>query len=899
MWPFPMRTHSDPPARRARQRGFGLVLTIAVGAAVLAAGAAAFSVMRTEVQASNAELASTRAYAHMMAGLAHAAAALNANQATAESQLKAAMAGSAASLGSLALKPFNASSPDLSGKVAFDDGDYSVYVADDPADRDGDVTLDSNKRFVLRVVGRHRGSESAGEFEVNLPFLANLPGAFVGCFAGNTSGVKWVSEQGPLAGLARFRIDGYTTLPSNKGQHAIVLNRDFQRMNGLAQCIDGTDSPPCPTNRNPRLFYPPSTTADQDPRRFASAGVGGVGTAHPYDQVLIGYRGGPTATDNYEAQWAAQKDDEARKGIYACDNHATDTTSPPHKDAAYNCSMGAALNGAPNWADNNANHSGLSWNVIQSVVRHCRGNGRYGIGSHYLQVRCDTGYKYLENVAACLILPPELRTYVQKNATLGGTPPAAWGPDGVVGGTDNYREDDGAPNTAVGTNLAGCLSGTTTCNQEGDFRLDFGECNDACVIGTWTGSDSNTYPLSACINLDSAGQHTYGFASGTNNSATCSPPATGSAHDDHVTASGHTTGWCVYNEVGSNNFLMRLDLTDQGPLGTCDTNCLQRVAEQTTGGGCTVPTNAGMPAPGDVDANERCVADGLTPGTGYSNPRNLVQFSGWTGRKNWDSNGDGTDDARSFALFSKPATWLQHPNHRLNWLPSNSTNVWTGSSFADYCDPTSGAQTEMVNLLDSLSTSAATVFDDGTNTNGAVTSGTTRYVGLSAGKSKDGADHTADCHFTDTVDEYGRADPWMDPTQCKPYVVQTASGLNINAGGKICGCGLLLVKGSGGSGSIALSGQLLWYGLIVVYSSAANLTLNHNSSGTSPYPSSFYLEGGFLGVGSGTSTNLNMSTKLNSLTAGMSNHIRYNPVAISEALSKTQTSSRKSFRVLY
>jgi hypothetical protein len=410
-----------------------------------------------------------------------------------------------------------------------------------------------------------------------------------------------------------------------------------------------------------------------------------------------------------EAEWAGQRDDQARKGFYACDNHSA---GAPRNESVNVCLVGKPTDGGttePDWTDSAVNHSGRAWGFLQSVMRQCTGSGdsiNRRDGSPWWHpttnangIRCANGFEWLENIAACLIVPRAAARIAAR-------------------GTNSLRDDNPATGTPTpaefsdgnaDNNFAGCHPGCLlAANLDGDGAAPDPQGDDS----TTAQPDDDDRPFrSVCLNLDSTRLAYYGpgmlttrleATSGTPSTSFWATPvngdgdaATGAAGAES-NAAGAAQLWTEYNattgvsadvadrtkgavfmgadgirrvggaivERGNIHLITRFDMGDRGPLGTCEQNCLaygfgkDRTYGAHRNGTVTHGTPV-LPSPVDNTGSSNVTLGTLSKAATSTDsncvaevPQNVSAGTPVVQACNWDSNYDGKLDRYSYALNS-------------------------------------------------------------------------------------------------------------------------------------------------------------------------------------------------------------------------------------------------------
>lgn len=588
-------------------------------------------------------------------------------------------------------------------------------------------------------------------------------------------------------------------------------------------------------------------------------------------------------------EWRGQSDPNSDSGFYGCSNVAATTNNA----AVESCVKGTQGNVAPDWTANSVNDSGRAWNIVASVMRHCTGSGSSidpTTGSPWHDalnnpngVRCENGWEWLENVAACLVVP---RNVAANNGTRAER--------------DAFEDPDLGGTTFSGkrNNFAGCHPGCLYASDELD--------SDTTIY-----DDLEDTPFrSVCINLDAENVTTYGPG------AVTGFGAVGSALDETSPPPSplnpYGAGWRAYvqgpsgpgaanatlppasptdtprfktapvgtfnavpptiraggfvSEPGNAHLITRLDLSDRGPLGTCEQNCIAYGwgKDRTYGAHRTDLTASPGVAGSSTDRN--CSAKVPTEGS-------TLSFA--TEPCNYDYDSDGFFDRRSMALISSYREECADPHSGLAWGPAvnisssndaiqagcrNRLPNWdddqTGLRMIPFCENGNDADLlEAVAQLESVATIVSTSAFN--NTGGTLNDGNGWWgqarchmgsTSFSPAPTPAVHPHTgaiAGLPAADT-DRFGRPDYWMEDECKKPVVIRLGTNANINMG-KVCGCGILIFE----ENSLDFNGDahFLWRGLVIwnFKSSGGTKDIQIRANGNT----TFYVEGSMLMTGSG------------------------------------------------
>ncbi|MDP2339878.1 MAG: hypothetical protein Q8O67_02885 [Deltaproteobacteria bacterium] len=627
---------------------------------------------------------------------------------------------------------------------------------------------------------------------------------------------------------------------------------------------------------------------------------------------IIAYEVHPTAQTNanggflIEPDWAGDKDAEAKRGFYACDSNASDGDTvcpgtppvcPPGVsdggDGHIECLVGKSDGTEASWTDGDVQAAGRAWGFIQSTLRQCTGSGDsidVVTGSPWFHktnnpngVRCANGFQWLENVAACLIVPPN----AARSAALSSNNPR-----------DAFSS--ASPASSDANNFKGCHPGCLIAT-------------DVDLSGAITNEDR---PFrSACINLAS-GLSTYGPGA---------LPAKGAGRFDATYREGGvgtTQRWQKYNqdrttnvtllaeiidgttpakffpagatstqllggavaERGNGSLITRLDMTDRGPLGSCEQNCLaygwgrdqtwgahrngESVVFSTAAASSTVVIGTSTAA---TTSDRNCSA--LVPD--FSGTGTAPSFVSET--CNMDADLDGLMDRRSYALSSSYREECADPHDGMAWGPafnisSGNTNL-TGTGCSNRM-PGMSADTAPTRLLPFCEDGNDTDLQEGValleNLAVVVNSGEFNKTGLDNGAGWFGG---ARCHMgedmgsfaanngfpavpdfnhshagaiaslnSNDLDRLGKPDYWMEDECPAPVVLRMDSNAEVNVK-KVCGCGVLIITEN--SLRFSSGSHFLWRGVVIWNMKTAGKELQIRGSGDS----SFIVEGAMLMTG--------------------------------------------------
>jgi hypothetical protein len=632
-----------------------------------------------------------------------------------------------------------------------------------------------------------------------------------------------------------------------------------------------------------------------DGATFTSSALTTAIAAQARGLPLLSFKSGPAAALGGtvpaallgQNEWLNKNDSSADMGFYACRSNDGTLTGVVEE-----CIKGTKSTTAPNWSAGSGpvNQSGRAWNLISDVVRQCSGSGRsinkvngtpwYDVTNNPNGIRCARGFEWLENVAACLIVPASVKTAMFTTSST---------------------------TTGVGYNA---LRPSQDVSGAAGYANDFDGCHPGCLIATDVNADgaidAKDHPFrSSCINLDPSTTTTYGPGA-TEDTADASFAAIGSsswtAGTEKISgrtiayAAASSTGpsaWQVFNraapavavgqfksvdattgvvitpglkggfvrEPGNPAYIERLDMSDRGPLGTCEQNCLAYGygRDRTYGAHRTdIAAPAGVIA---TDADRMCIAKvPLHAATGFTNEL-----------CNLDYNLDGFLDRKSYALFSSYREECASPNAGLPYAPAVDISSDNDSLLGDGC------MNRLPNHLSSIPPTYLTNFCDGDNdatflqavndlTSVARTVTSAQLLNGNGGALavNDGWFGSAKCHvgtaytisglahthtgtaaslnITD-LDRLQHQDFWIEDSCPNPVVIRVSANKDLLAS-QTCGCGILIIENAGLT--LAKDSFFMWRGLVIWnlkdrVSRSINLT---NSKGTT-----FYVDGALVVTG--------------------------------------------------
>jgi hypothetical protein len=602
----------------------------------------------------------------------------------------------------------------------------------------------------------------------------------------------------------------------------------------------------------------------------------GLGATRPRGLPLIAFFSAPSSSSTTVAQggllgqsaWATAGDVDARQGFYACYNAGGSDASL--NDATNVCLVGAtAATATPDWRATAVHRSGRAWGFVQAVLRQCTGSGNainpvdgtpwWHPVDNGNGVRCANGFEWLENLAACLIVPREA-------ARVAGR------------GTNALRDDNPA------------ASGTREFDDGSDDN-NFSGCHPACLIATDVDgdgdSDDDDRPFrSVCINLDAQRVATYGpgmldtrlmAVPGDRASSVfrtipeAAANATAHRWTDHnlargvpdvadvtdtkasrfVGRDGVVRIGGVVQERGNPALITRLDMSDRGPLGTCEQNCLAHGfgQDRTYGEHRNGTTSHGTSAPRDATTADVALGASSRAGTAADPhcvaavPQHVASGTPVLQHCNWDHDQDGFLDRVSFALHSAyreecaarkdglawaPAFDIS-PNNEALLAPGGCSNDLPGRqvdsepvALTPFCD--GQVDTDLRADVERIVAAAQTITPSSLNRTGNLTDGNGWWGGarchMGQGITFGGvrhdqltphSGHLAGLDPADT-DRLGRPDYWIEDTCPRPVVVRVASSANLTIG-QVCGCGILILPSQ--TLTLGSNAHLLWRGLVL------------------------------------------------------------------------------------
>ncbi|MDP2346054.1 MAG: hypothetical protein Q8O67_34270 [Deltaproteobacteria bacterium] len=623
-----------------------------------------------------------------------------------------------------------------------------------------------------------------------------------------------------------------------------------------------------------------------------------------------------------DVNWAPKaKDDEARKGFYACDNHSGENSSLNH--AVDVCTKGTtsgagtalpvAAGTAPNWTASGLNHSGRAFGFVSSIMRQCTGSGDsinpltgdpwFDVTNNPNGVQCANAFRWLENLGACLVMPVSTRATTSR-------------------GTNANRP--------AGNGLSD----------------DFKGCHPGCLIAVDADGDgASDHPYrSACINLDPNTVTTYGPGV---HAASAAPVVTADPTNPYTTDNDGDTvlDWQQWNnahgsvtpatrdfadaignrrvqggfvaERGNPSLITRMDMTDRGPLGTCQQNCIG----YGFGRDSTYGAHRGdIASPGGVIGTtakpEACTA---------AVPKDPSGFT--TVHCNLDYDLDGRLDRKTYAISSSYREECADPHDGIAWAPafnistdnSNITGAGCPNTLPNFTGSTPPPLSAFCNQgqLAGIQQSVAQISAGAATLGSSVTVGAVGEVGglLKKGGLIDGANWFggARCHMGGAIATYvGKPDPGLHPhtgalaglpntdvdvhghndfwieEECdeqKVIIVDSAITLQTTLNvGQVCGCGVLIVRDT--VLKFAADSHLLWRGLVVwEVTKAPAGDLLQSSTG----PASFIVEGGTLMTGNQdftikiTRKDADITAVQNNDAANLKLSFRQNPQAMTDA----------------
>lgn len=874
--------------------------------------------------------------------------------------------------GALNLFPFNAddafagvgSAPPTKGTsnaswTAMGNGHYGLLAAIDPLDR---------KRSVLiRAVGVVGLSQVVLETNLKLNIAQVVPSGITGCFPSDFQ-ITFYDQEGPYDYTGNFRMDGGVGVPlaisadhnringlardtGTNNTPAVPVDGTYVRgrqwrgtqslriqalASGVANRFGGTQSTNLFTNGlSPLPLWQSNAYLGNDPRIAdsftAGAGAGGLALGDSglsYNSgaaagsvdlsaaatrqrglPIIAFIGAP-ATANVsaalggflgQAQWGSAKDDEARKGFYACDNHGGEGGTM--NAATEVCTKGSSGAGAPDWSDNAVNHSGRGYGFVQSILRQCTGSGSsidplngspFRSATNANGIDCTNGFEWLENAAACLVLP---RTVANANGSN-----ALRALEDAGGTANNFQGCH--PGCLLATDISG--DGAIS-NEDRPFRSVCVNLDAASVTSYGPGVFSEKgdgKPFAGVANPYGAGWRAWNIAAGIadtdiDNNGT---PARFASSAGTVRLGG------AVREKGNGMFITRLDMSDRGPLGTCEQNCLAY--------GWGKDVTYSTPATAGSTADRNCTAS--VPA--HAGSGTTVEAC------NMDFDLDGFLDRKSYALSSSYREECADPHDGVAWAPafnisSSNTNLAGAGCLNDmpgraaatkplrivpFCDD--GNDADLREGIDELAAQAKNItsnelnkstanLDDGAGWFG----GARCHMGTGATFGGAGVTHPHVGNLSglnaNDLDRLGHEDYWIEDTCPNPVVLKLDTNANINVG-KVCGCGVLIFTDN----TILFNNKstFLWRGIVIwdMKTAGKELSISGGDSGT------FVIEGaallaGVRGMQIKITKNVAAGTTIANNTSGESVKQLYhmNPQALNDAFSAVKTPVRTMRRL--
>jgi hypothetical protein len=599
-------------------------------------------------------------------------------------------------------------------------------------------------------------------------------------------------------------------------------------------------------------------------------------------------------------EWEDEGDTRADKGFYACRTDDADDLT----EAVELCVKGSTGTNAPVWNNSSGpvNQSGRAWNIISSVVRQCTGSGRFvntDTGTPWFDssknnngIKCARGYEWLENVAACMILPPSIMSAIDANDSAGKVAFNANKPggDGVV--TNDF--DGCHPGCLIASDISGdgaidqqdhpfrsaCINlDPTTATVYGPGAIE-----DTSMVALDSGFPTGSPTWAANADKVGSTRRAYGSASGTagpsgwyrfNREGTAPVSGVGVFKArDPATGKPLTSGikGGFIRELGNPAFITRLDLSDRGPLGTCEQNCLAYGYGQDVTYGVHRTLVPAEPNPVTVqpagiaatDADRTCIAQ-----VPLHTAANTLKFA--PELCNLDYNLDGLLDRKSYALFSSyreecaspnagvpyaPAVDISSDNDSLlgdgcmNRLPNHLSSI-PPTYLTNFCDDENDAT--FVQAVTDLSAVARTVTETQLlNQNGGRLAendgwfgGAKCHVGTAytiAGMTHTHTGNVKDLPVTD-LDRLEHQDFWIEDSCPNPVVLRITANKQMTAS-QTCGCGILIIENGGLT--MGRDSFFLWRGLVIwnlkdSTSRSINLTRERGTT--------FYVDGALIVTG--------------------------------------------------
>ena len=677
---------------------------------------------------------------------------------------------------------------------------------------------------------------------------------------------------------------------------------------------------------------------------------------------IIAYDKHPTTQSNanggflVENDWAGDKDAEAKRGFYACDSAADSDgdgiDSSDAGDGHLECLVGKSDGTSANWTDGDVQASGRAWGFAQATLRQCTGSGDsidVVTGAPWFDkvnnpngIRCSNGFQWLENVAACLIVPSN----ASKSAALSG---------------NNLRDpfSNASPASADVDNFKGCHPGcliATDLNADNVITNEDRPFRSSCIN---LAAKVSTYGPGALPEKDNGTQFDTAYGTGLTGTATqrweaynrsravgvnlASLPlvidATQPARFFPAAVGSTAIPGGAISERGNGSFITRLDMTDRGPLGTCEQNCLaygwgkdvtwgahrngESVVFPTAGGASGVTTMPVSTAATTTDRN--CMAK-VPEHSGTGVPSFVIEHC------NMDSDLDGLMDRKSYALASSYREECADPHDGVAWTPafnisSGNTNLngagcvnrMPGMSddtapnrILPFCEDGNDADlqegvAQLENLARVVNSSEfnKTSLDNGEGWFGGARCHMGSAMGTAAANNGFPAvpafvhsgSHTgaiASLNLNDE-DRLGHADYWMEDVCPAPVVMRLDSNAEVNVK-KVCGCGILIITEN--SLRFSAGSHLMWRGVVIWNMKTAGKELQIGGNGAS----TFVVEGAMLMTGKeGMQIRIDKDLTNNNISNNpkgtVKMHFNLNPRAIEDAFTKIKLPVRTIRRI--
>lgn len=653
-----------------------------------------------------------------------------------------------------------------------------------------------------------------------------------------------------------------------------------------------------------------------------------------------------------EEDWAALTtsvnvpgdDNKSRKGFYGCDNHYDGSGKPTAEQTVNMCSLGVedatTSSTTPAWTDMATNHSGRAWGVVAQVVRHCTGSGNsidpttgspwFNASTNPNGVACNAAFDHLRNVAACLVLPSSAAVKAGTNSSrpsgdsvainnFSGCHPgcltasAAPGDSTATTAIHPYRSTcvnlDPTRVTTYGPDVKDHLAAIAVGTSTALGATSIGDPADTDTTEATTLAAMNKITTSTTAKLKYRAPYLRHWQTWVKaNDGTTPAPATAStiatektevaavsmANDIAVDAQGNI----IYragsvSEVGNPSLITRLDLTDRGPLGTCQQNCLgYGYGRDVTYGAHRTDLGSSVGQIGSTSKD--CYA--LVP-KDSATPLGTIS-SGVAVHCNLDYDLDGVLDRKSYAIASSYREECADPHDGVSWVPtfnisSDNTNLLNGGCVNDlpnfdssrtitaFCDQ--GELDDINTAIAELTASGAKTYDltnsttrttlqnvsSGVKTTGGTTTGVVLqdsvnwfggaecHVGTPGNityKKLDGTTVTAGTTIStwagnditvpsltsntvlgstvsNDVDAFNNPDFWVGDECQDPQVVLLQGSNTTFAPSMVCGCGVLILENVAMdlTGTSTANHHFLWRGLVVWRITETTSTSSGNS----------------------------------------------------------------------